>query len=262
MPSPVGRTTTSRSRSASSPRARRADLRPSCAGGRENPASGPGPVDRLRGRPRAARARPASRLRMQQDDDLNRAAARVVAGEDPEEAEERRSPFFRPRHVSGRRRTGSVRADRTRAMRGQERPAGHRGGRSGAAAWGRASSRGTLAVCSAQLGKSVVLVDGDATGGNLCMPTSGSRPARQESPSDPAALAQSLVSTSIPGLSILPAPHDAVEPPLALRAGRKVRWLARLRALPAEYLIIDVGPGHGAFALDVMAAAADVASSA
>ena len=31
--------------------------------------------------------------------------------------------------------------------------------------------------------------------------------------------------TSIPGLSLLPAPHDAVEPPLALRAGRKVRWL-------------------------------------
>jgi flagellar biosynthesis protein FlhG len=128
------------------------------------------------------------------------------------------------------------------------------GGRGGV---GKSLVAGSLAVYFAQLGKSVVLVDGDATGGNLHAHF-GIAASSAPEPDDPAALPQSLVATSIPGLSILPAPHDAVEPPLALRAGRKMRWLGRLRTLPAEYLVIDVGPGHGAFALDVMAAA-DVA---
>ncbi len=128
------------------------------------------------------------------------------------------------------------------------------GGRGGV---GKSLVAGSLAVYFAQLGKSVVLVDGDMTGGNLHAHFGVAASSAAE-PEDAAALAQSLVATSVPGLSILPAPHDAVEPPLALRAGRKLRWLARLRALPAEYLVIDVGPGHGAFALDVMAAA-DVA---
>jgi flagellar biosynthesis protein FlhG len=128
------------------------------------------------------------------------------------------------------------------------------GGRGGV---GKSLVAGSLAVYFAQLGKSVVLVDGDMTGGNLHAHFGLSASSAPE-PEDPAALAGALVATSVPGLSILPAPHDAVEPPLALRAGRKLRWLARLRTLPAEYLIIDVGPGHGAFALDVMAAA-DVA---
>ncbi|MGO8999139.1 MAG: helix-turn-helix domain-containing protein [Polyangiaceae bacterium] len=128
------------------------------------------------------------------------------------------------------------------------------GGRGGV---GKSLVAGNLAVYFAQLGKSVVLVDGDATGGNLHAHFGVAASSAPE-PDDLAALTQSLVATSIPGLSILPAPHDAVEPPLALRAGRKLRWLGRLRALPAEYLIIDVGPGHGAFALDIMAAA-DVA---
>jgi flagellar biosynthesis protein FlhG len=128
------------------------------------------------------------------------------------------------------------------------------GGRGGV---GKSLVAGSLAVYFAQLGKSVVLVDGDATGGNLHAQF-GLRASSEAEPEDPAALAQALVPTSIPGLSILAAPHDAVEPPLALRAGRKMRWLARLRSLPVEYLVIDVGPGHGAFALDVMAVA-DVA---
>ena len=144
--------------------------------------------------------------------------------------------------------------DTSDAVKGVRRVIAVGGGRGGV---GKSLVAGNLAVYFAQLGKSVVLVDGDATGGNLHAHfglTASSSP----EPDDPAALAQALVPTSIPGLSLLPAPHDAVEPPLALRAGRKVRWLAKLRALPAEFLVIDVGPGHGAFALDVMAAA-DVA---
>src|SRR5580700_8665872 len=144
--------------------------------------------------------------------------------------------------------------DTSGALRGVRRVIAVGGGRGGV---GKSLVAGNLAVYFAQLGKSVVLVDGDATGGNLHAHF-GLAASSAPEPEDRAALAQSLVPTSIPGLSILPAPHDAVDPPLALRAGRKVRWLARLRGLPAEYLIINVGPGHGAFALDVMAAA-DVA---
>ncbi len=70
-----------------------------------------------------------------------------------------------------------------------------------------------------------------------------------------ALIAARSVPTSVPGLWLLPAAHDAVTPALTLRAARKVRWLAALRALPAEYLVVDVGPGQGDFALDLMLAA-------
>jgi flagellar biosynthesis protein FlhG len=57
---------------------------------------------------------------------------------------------------------------------------------------------------------------------------------------------------------LLPAAHDAIDSPMVLRASRKSRWLNRLRALPAEYIVVDVGPGHGPVAVDLMLAA-DVA---
>src|ERR1039458_2724363 len=57
------------------------------------------------------------------------------------------------------------------------------------------------------------------------------------------------------GLAPLPAAHDAIDTPMALRASRKSRWLSRLRALPAEYIVIDVGPGQGPNAVDLMLAA-------
>jgi flagellar biosynthesis protein FlhG len=53
----------------------------------------------------------------------------------------------------------------------------------------------------------------------------------------------------------LPAAHDSIDAVHSLRAARKSRWLARLRGLPAEYIVVDVGPGHGALAVDLMLAA-------
>lgn len=109
-----------------------------------------------------------------------------------------------------------------------------------------------IAIYFAQLGKSVVLVDADTSGSNLHaqfdLPA-----ARHELPLED--LDKALVQTSVPGLSLLPAAHDAAYGPSLLRAGRKARWLARLRAIPADYLVIDAGPGTGNFPVDLVLAA-------
>jgi flagellar biosynthesis protein FlhG len=109
-----------------------------------------------------------------------------------------------------------------------------------------------IAIYFAQLGKNVVLVDADTSGSNLHaqfdLPAARSEPALEE-------LDQALVATSVPGLSLLPAAHDAAYGPSLLRAGRKARWLAKLRTLPADYIVIDAGPGAGNFPVDLVLAA-------
>lgn len=117
-----------------------------------------------------------------------------------------------------------------------------------------------LAVYLAQLGRSVVLVDADAGGSNLHAHF-GLRAARFEpdvGAGGADAIRQALLPTSVPGLALLPAAHDTIAQTAVLRGGRKSRWLAALRALPVEYLVIDAGAGHGDPALDLMLAA-DVA---
>jgi flagellar biosynthesis protein FlhG len=141
-------------------------------------------------------------------------------------------------------------AAREGAARGARRLIAVGGGRGGV---GKSLVAVNLAVYFAQLGKRVVLVDADASGANLHTHF-GLRAATREVPidEDPEALTAALAKTSVPGLELLPAPLDALGPTQALRGGRKARWLAAIRALPAEYLVVDVGPGHGPFALDAM----------
>lgn len=128
------------------------------------------------------------------------------------------------------------------------------GGRGGV---GKSLVAQNLAIYLAQLGKAVVLVDADPTGANLhCHFGLGAAthdPSLEASAE--ALFVDSLVATSVPGLKLLPAAHDSTDVSFLFRAGRKARWLARLRALPADYLVIDAGPGHGHFALDLMLAA-------
>ncbi|MBX3216537.1 MAG: helix-turn-helix domain-containing protein [Labilithrix sp.] len=135
--------------------------------------------------------------------------------------------------------------------RGARRMLAVGGGRGGA---GKSLVAQNLAVYFAQLGKSVILVDLDPTGANLHAQFGVTAHAAPPADDTTEELAKALVPTFVPGLSILPGPHDAIEPPLQLRAGRKSRWLSRLRALPTDYLVIDVGPGHAHLALDVMLA--------
>ncbi|MBX3262698.1 MAG: helix-turn-helix domain-containing protein [Labilithrix sp.] len=135
--------------------------------------------------------------------------------------------------------------------RGARRMLAVGGGRGGA---GKSLVAQNLAVYFAQLGKSVILVDLDPTGANLHAQFGVTAHAAPPADDTTEELAKSLVPTFVPGLSILPGPHDAIEPPLQLRAGRKSRWLSRLKALPTDYLVIDVGPGHAHLALDVMLA--------
>ena len=139
------------------------------------------------------------------------------------------------------------------SLRGARRMLAVGGGRGGV---GKSLVAQNLAIYLAQLGKNVTLVDLDPTGSNMhtqfgiaahTFPPSVDGPIEE--------LTKALVPTSVPGLSILPGPHDAIEPPLQLRAGRKSRWLARLKSLPTDYLVIDVGPGHNHLAVDVMLAA-------
>jgi flagellar biosynthesis protein FlhG len=148
------------------------------------------------------------------------------------------------------------------AARGAGRLIAVGGGRGGV---GKSVIAESLAVYFAQLGKPVVLVDADPTGANLHAHF-GLSAARQQPTLDGldmglkgdealAAWNAALVETQVPGLRLLPAAHDSVEVPLALRASRKARWLARLRALPAEYVVVDVGPGNGPVAVDLVLAA-------
>jgi flagellar biosynthesis protein FlhG len=125
------------------------------------------------------------------------------------------------------------------------------GGRGGV---GKSLVSVNLAVYLAQLGKSVVLIDLDQGGSNLHahfgLRASSSEPDVNEGGA--AAIRAALIPTSVPGLVLLPAAHDAPKRGLSLRAGRKLRWLAAVRALPADFVVLDVGSGHGDPGLDFM----------
>ena len=128
------------------------------------------------------------------------------------------------------------------------------GGRGGV---GKSLVAMNLAIYFAQLGKSVVLVDADQTGANLHSHF-GLAAAKDEPPfvrGQPEEITKLLAPTAVPGLSLLPAPHDSPQTTSLPRSSRRARFLAHLRTLPAEYLVIDAGPGHGPGQVDILLSA-------
>lgn len=126
------------------------------------------------------------------------------------------------------------------------------GGRGGV---GKSMVAEGLAVYFAQLGKNVVLVDADPNGSNLHAHLGAEALAIDAFSDDTISFEDVLGNTEVPGLRLLPYPHEALRQPGVLRGTRKARWLSRLRKLDADYLVVDAGPGNGPFTLDLLLAA-------
>ncbi len=116
--------------------------------------------------------------------------------------------------------------------RGEARLIAVGGGRGGV---GKSVIAESLAVYFAQLGKPVVLVDADPTGANLhsrfglsaarTEPSFETSEAAHAEGDRSARWSDALVATTVPGLLLLPAPHDSIVVPTVLRASRKTRWI-------------------------------------
>lgn len=118
---------------------------------------------------------------------------------------------------------------------------------------GKSLIAANLAVYFAQLGRSVVLVDADARGSGLHA-NFGLGYAR-EAFSLAAPFGEALVETGVQGLRLLRYPHEVTTFALAMRGTRADRFLARLRDLPAELVVVDVGAGATPFSLHLLSAA-------
>ena len=124
------------------------------------------------------------------------------------------------------------------------------GGRGGV---GKSMLAVNLGVYLAQLGRTVVLVDADATGAELHtmlgveLPKT---PGKLEEEGDDLTLCQ----TPIPGLLLLPQAYS-VGSTVPIRPGRKPRWARRLRLMDVDYVILDLGAGTAPATLDLFLSA-------
>jgi flagellar biosynthesis protein FlhG len=120
------------------------------------------------------------------------------------------------------------------------------GGRGGV---GKSLVAVNLSVYLAQLGRAVVVVDGDAAGANLHALFGLPRPAAPTRHAIEAG-AVKAVETSVPGLELVSAVFDGASAS-ALRPGRRSHWSQLLARLEADYVVVDLGSAQAPWALDV-----------
>ncbi len=124
------------------------------------------------------------------------------------------------------------------------------GGRGGV---GKATLSVNLGVYFAQLGRSVVLCDGDPAGSNLHamvgLAASPLVPFDLDETTPPAP-----VSTPVPGLSLLPSAFDLLSM-APVKPGRRSQWQKRLAAITADYVLIHIGASTSPPSLDLFSGA-------
>ena len=124
------------------------------------------------------------------------------------------------------------------------------GGRGGV---GKSLLTVNIGVHLAQLGREVLIVDADHTGSSLHIQLGLDRaPLTDRDSVD--SMQIEPVDTSVPGLRMLPSPYDPVASS-PFRPGRRARWLARLRTMPADYVLLHLGSGMSPASLDLFSAA-------
>ena len=110
---------------------------------------------------------------------------------------------------------------------------------------GKSLVAANVGIFIATLGKKVVLVDGAFGAANLHIFAGVPRPSRSLSETltpDGAPLAELAVSTHVPGVKIVAGTSDP--PSVAEPGAERVAWLAKqIRTLPADWVVVDLGPG-------------------
>jgi flagellar biosynthesis protein FlhG len=133
------------------------------------------------------------------------------------------------------------------------------GGRGGV---GKSIVAVNLGVYLAQLGRKVLLIDTDPAGAELHTALGlGPLSTLSRAPAGPAASSGedeeedlTAVPTQVPGLSLVPQVYRAGST-VPLRPGRKARWARDLKALEADYVLLDLGAGTQPATLDLFLSA-------
>jgi flagellar biosynthesis protein FlhG len=128
------------------------------------------------------------------------------------------------------------------------------GGKGGA---GKSLLAANVAIYLATLGKRVVLVDADLGGANLHTFVGVERPSVTLADlfeRRVASVEEVVVETAIPGLGLVSGEGDPswIANP---RAAQRSRLIQQVQKLAVDYLIVDLGPGSGATAIDFFLAA-------